>query len=322
MKLTNIEPRGGTELQLEYLHKNVDKKLLENFQICTSIPGKVPLDQSKINILWQKNSYDQPNLQEFFSNKSRHNEYDWYVFNSHWNYEKFRMAFGIPEERCVVIKNGIDNFPEIKEFNPHAPIRLIFQCTPWRGLNVLLAAMQHVKNPKITLDVYSSTEVYGQEFYDREDKNFTELYEQARQLPNVNYIGYKGNDYILDHISNYQMFAYPSIFEETFCISAAEALSAGLYCITTNYGALYETCSEWPIYVNYEPNHARLAEAFGYAIDQAAEQLKYPEVQLHLKNQQTFYKTFYSWKAKGQQWTNFLQGALNAKQSTQTNLGK
>ena len=308
--MTNQNPRGGTELQLEYLYKYVDNKLLDQFQICTSIPGKVPLDPNKINILWQKNSYDQPNLTEFFSNKNRHKEYDWYIFNSHWNYEKFRMAFGIPEERCVVIKNGIDNFPEIKPFDPNAPIRLIFQCTPWRGLNVLLAAMQHVKNPKVTLDVYSSTEVYGKEFH-----------EQARKLPNVNYIGYKPNNYILDHISNYNIFAYPSIFEETFCISAAEALSAGLYCVVTNYGALYETCSEWPIYVNYEPDHARLAEAFGYAIDQAAEQLKYPEVQLHLKNQQTFYKTFYSWKAKAQQWTNFLQGALNAKQSTKTNLG-
>ncbi len=37
----------------------------------------------------------------------------------------------------------------------------IHQNTPWRGLSVLLGAMQLVKNPLITLDVYSSTEVYG-----------------------------------------------------------------------------------------------------------------------------------------------------------------
>ncbi len=318
--MINQNPRGATEIQLEYLYKYVDNKLLDNFQICTSIPGKVPLDPNKINILWQKNSYDQPNLQEFFKNKERHKEYDWYVFNSHWTYEKFRNYFQIPEERSVVIKNGVDNFPEIKPYT-NGPIRLIFQCTPWRGLNVLLAAMQYVKNPKVTLDVYSSTEVYGKEFHDREDDQFKELYDQARKLPNVNYIGYKPNNYILDHISNYQMFAYPSIFEETFCMSAAEALSAGLYCITTNFGALPETCSEWPIYVNYEPNQEHLAEAFGYAIDQAAQQLELPEVKQHLKNQQIFYKTFYSWKAKANQWTNFLTGALNAKRSNQTNMG-
>jgi hypothetical protein len=43
-------------------------------------------------------------------------------------------------------------------------LNLIFHPTPWRGLNVILAAMQLVKNPLISLDVYSSTEVYGDAF--------------------------------------------------------------------------------------------------------------------------------------------------------------
>ena len=49
--MINQNPKGGTEIQLEYLNKYVDKKLLDNFQICTSVPGKVPLDPNKINIL-------------------------------------------------------------------------------------------------------------------------------------------------------------------------------------------------------------------------------------------------------------------------------
>ena len=61
-----MEPRGATEIQHELLEKYVAKDLLDKVQICTSIPGKVPLDPKKINILWQKNSYDQGNLQEFF----------------------------------------------------------------------------------------------------------------------------------------------------------------------------------------------------------------------------------------------------------------
>ena len=71
-----MQPRGATEIQMEMLSKHVDKDLLDQFQICTSIPGKVSLDPKKINILWQKNSWDQPNLQNFFRNKDRHNEYD------------------------------------------------------------------------------------------------------------------------------------------------------------------------------------------------------------------------------------------------------
>ena len=61
-----MSPRGGTEIQLEFLHKNVDKSLLDNFQICTSVPDKIPIDPNKINILWQKNSYDQSNLVDWF----------------------------------------------------------------------------------------------------------------------------------------------------------------------------------------------------------------------------------------------------------------
>ena len=210
-----MDPRGATELQMEMLHKHVSKELLNQVQICTSIPGKVPIDPNKVNILWQKNSWDQPNLQEFFGNKARHKEYDWYVFNSHWNYEKFRYFFDIPTERSVVIKNGIEDFPIRKIYKKGDPIKLIHHCTPWRGLNVVLRAMQEIKNPNIILDVYSSTQVYGDDFKKANDEQFKSLYEQAEKLSNVNYIGYKPNEYIREMMPNYDMFVYPSIFEET-----------------------------------------------------------------------------------------------------------
>ena len=165
-----MQPKGATELQHELLEKYVSKDLLDKFQICTSIPGKVPLDPSKINILWQKNSWDQPNLQSFFRNKNRHHEYDWYVFNSHWCYEKFRYFFQIPEDKSIVIKNGAHHFPKRKIYKKGDPIRIMHHCTPWRGLNVLLLAMQLIQNKNVTLDVYSSNDVYGKEFADRASK--------------------------------------------------------------------------------------------------------------------------------------------------------
>jgi glycosyltransferase involved in cell wall biosynthesis len=246
-------PRGGTELQLEYLNKYVSKNILDQVQITTSVPEKILLHPTKMNILWQKNSYDQPNLAPWFKDKSNHKKYDWYVFNSHWNYEKFRMMFDVPTEKCLVIKNGVDNIkPRNIRQKQSTKIKLIFHPTPWRGLNIILAAMQYVKNPNIELDVYSSTEVYGEDFKKANDKNYQELYDQAKVLPNVNYIGYKPNEYIKEHLHEYDIFAYPSIWEETFCISALEAMAAGLYVITTDYGALYETCAEFSSYIPYQ----------------------------------------------------------------------
>ena len=308
-----MQPRGATEIQMEMLHKYVDKDILDQFQICTSIPGKVPLDPNKINILWQKNSWDQPNLQNFFRNKDRHNEYDWYVFNSHWNYEKFRYFFDIPTEKCIVIKNGMDKFPQRKIYKQGDTVKLIHHCTPWRGLNVLLRAMQEIKNPNIILDVYSSSQVYGDEFKKRNEDHFKDLYEQAEKLPNVNYIGYKPNEYILEKIPSYDMFVYPSIFEETSCASALEALASGVHVITNNFGALYETCAEWPVYVNYSTDYESMAVATGNAIEVAASYLHEDFMQDHLEEQQKFYKRFYSWKKKGMEWTSFLKGAISER---------
>ena len=308
-----MQPRGATEIQMEMLHKHVPKELLDQVQICTSIPGKVPIDPNKVNILWQKNSYDQPNLQEFFGNKARHKEYDWYVFNSHWNYEKFRYFFDIPTDRSIVIKNGIESFPQRKIYKKGDPIKLIHHCTPWRGLNVLLRAMQEITDPNITLDVYSSTQVYGDQFKKQNDDQFKPLYEQAKQLPNVNYIGYETNEYIKANMNKYDMFVYPSTFEETSCVSALEALASGVHVITNNYGALYETCAEWPVYINYTEDFEQMARGTAEAIKVAASYLHEPFIQDHLEQQQLFYKRFYSWNKKGMEWESFLRGAISER---------
>jgi glycosyltransferase involved in cell wall biosynthesis len=308
-----MKPLGGTELQYALLHKYVNKKLLNNFQITTSVPEKIPLAKDKINILWEQNSYDQPNIQPWMKDSSNHSKYDWYVFNSHWCAEKYRMFFKLPADKCTVIKNAIEHFPERKVYKKGDPIKLIFHPTPWRGLNVMLGAMQLIKNKNVTLDVYSSTEVYGTSFKKANDKIYQPLYKQAKKLPNVNYIGYKPNEQIVKNITQYQIFAYPNIWEETSCISAIEAMAAGLHMVTTNYGALYETCSEWPVYVQYSDNYKRLAEAFAYAIDSLTSFLHEEGCQNHLQSQANFYKKFYNWQGRKEDWTNFLTGALNAK---------
>jgi len=305
-----MNPAGGTELQLKFLKENVSKELLDKFQICTSVPHKIPLSKDKINILWQKMAPDQPHFQEFFASKDQINQYDFYVFNSHWNYEQFRKKFDIPTDKCTVIKNGI---PEIKKRDPEIKkqkIKLIYHPTPWRGLSILLGAMQLIKHPHVTLDVYSSTKVYGSDFEKDNDSNYQGLYDQAKKLPNVNYIGHKPHEYILENLHTYDAFVYPNIWEETSCISAIEALACGLYVATTDNGALYETCSEFPIYVPMDNDYNNLANQFAAVIDQIPEQINEKGIHEHLKFQQKFFDKFYNWKLIAGHWTGFLQGVL------------
>ena len=86
-----MNPKGGTEIQLEELTKRLPKHYWNKISITTSVPEKTQIDPARLNILLQKNSYDQPNLRPWFLKKENHVKYDWYVFNSHWNYEKFRI---------------------------------------------------------------------------------------------------------------------------------------------------------------------------------------------------------------------------------------
>jgi len=250
----------------------------------------------------------------WFKEQSNHQKYDWYVFNSSWNYEKFRYHFDIPTDRCHVIKNGVTNFPQRKVFTKGDRLRMIFHPTPWRGLNVLLATMQLLEKENVELDVYSSCEIYGKEFKKENDDKYQDLYDQAKTLKNVNYLGYRSNDFILSKLPYYHMFAYPSIWEETSCISLLESMAAGLYCMTTNYGALFETGAEFPVYINYETNLVNLAHQFAEGIKICRNTLHEPVIQEHLDEQQKYVKRFYSWDKKALEWTNFLTGILDAKQ--------
>lgn len=309
-----MKPYGGTEIQYDYLNKYVSNALLDKVQITTSVPEKEPLHPRIPNILWIKNSYDQPNLTEWFKDKSNHSKYQYYVFNSHWCYEKYRMFYDIPDTRSVVIKNAID-YDELVtkvDFSKKDKIKLIYFSTPWRGLDVLLDAMESLQDdPDITLDVYSSTIIYGNQFQQENEKAFTYLYDKAKSLKNVNYKGYLQHNKLVNILHTYDVNCHPSTWEETFCISAMESLAAGLVLISTNLGAIPETAAEFGIYMPYTKNKKYLATLTKEAILQIKDTFKNIDLANHLKFQQQYYKHFYDWKHIASFWERFIRGAIN-----------
>jgi glycosyltransferase involved in cell wall biosynthesis len=303
-----MKPYGGTEIQLEYLHKYVDKDLLNKVQITTSVPEKTPIDPTKINVLWVHNSYDQPNLYPWFKNKLNHRKYDWYVFNSHWTYEKYRLMFDIPTDISVVIKNGFDDGLIVKsEFKPKEKLKLIYTSTPWRGLDVLLSAMEQIKTDKVELDIYSSTQIYGDAFKKVNDDQFIKLYDKAKSLKYVNYKGYIHHKELMKVLHTYDCYVHPSTFEETFCLAAMESLAAGLVAMTTDLGALYETCAEFPIYVPYLKDKEALAKQFAGAIDMLPDLISNID-ENRMKFQMQYYRQYYHWNVIKTYWERFLNG--------------
>jgi len=303
-----MQPYGGSEIQLEYLKKHVSKDLLDKINLTISIPEKTPLVFDKPNVLWIQNSYDQPNVAPWFMNKLNHGKYDWYVFNSHWVYEKFRYHFKIPTENCLVIKNGFDDDLILKqEYKPGNKVKMVYTSTPWRGLDVLLDAMQKVKSDLIELDVYSSTQIYGDQFKEKTDKDYVALYDKAKSLKNVNYKGYANHKDLVKVLHTYDVFVYPNHWEETFCIAALEALACGQVGLITDNGALYETCAEFPIYVPYLTDKKLLTDQFAFAIESLPPIINNVTNE-QMKFQMEYYKKFYHWSVIKQYWERFLNG--------------
>ena len=312
-----MQPYGGTEIQFDYLKKYCSNHW-DSVQITTSVPEKEPLHPVRSNILWLKNSFDQPNIAPWFSNPKNHTKYDWYVFNSHWNYEKFRYMFKLESPNCLVIKNGID-YDELvvkKKQEKKDRIKLVYFSTPWRGLEVLLNSMEQLKDEKnITLDVYSSTQIYGDSFKEQNDKLYQPLYDKCKALPNVRYMGYCKHKDLLAKLHEYDANIFPSIWEETFCISAMESLAAGLVLLTTDLGAIPETCGEFPIYVPYTSDYKALSERFTAGMHGVQSMFK-NDINDILDFQKAYYKKFYDWNVIGMFWKRFLLGAYREKRTT------
>jgi len=99
---------------------------------------------------------------------------------------------------------------------------------------------------------------------------------------------------IIQAMQKTQIFAYPSIWEETCCISAIEAMAAGNMAVVTNFGALFETCTDYAHYVNYETDMYTLAKKFKVIIEFVADNYHEPVLHERLKDQMKYYRTFYN----------------------------
>jgi hypothetical protein len=66
-----------------------------------------------------------------------------------------------------------------------------------------------------------------------------------RQHPKIRYHGTQPNAAVREALTRAHVFAYPSVWPETSCLCLIEAMSAGLVCVHSNLGALFETAAHW-----------------------------------------------------------------------------
>lgn len=293
-------PAGGSEILYQNLLKNVDNSWFKKINVISSITRKEVLDESKINLLWQHLNSNEENTfglcDPDFSNRLAK-----IVFVSEWQRQKFKDNLDFPFEKSCVIHNAIEEI-EYLEKPKTSKLKLIYTSTPWRGLDVLIEAFKLLNRTDIELDVYSSTVIYGKDFL---KNKFDWLFDKCRLTKGVNYKGYAVNKAVRRALQHAHIFAYPSVFEETSCLAAIEAGAAGCKIVTTDYGALKETCGDYAEYVPYNLKRSDLIENYAKVLESNIN--NYWSYTDKLKKQSDYFNDYYSWNNRKYQWINLFK---------------
>lgn len=289
---------GGTEILRAGLsrHTSIDERDF-NLILCNADYSQIKF--SKQNILWQHNNYSDESVAGM-KDKSFMKAIDATVYVSHWQYEKFRYLFQVPTENAFVIKNAID--PIEFKTKPKDKIKLVYTSTPFRGLDLLLDSFEALDRDDVELEIYSSPLVYGSGYQKHTAGQFDALLERAANTKGVNYHGYATNDDVKKALQEAHIFAYPSIFEETACLSMIEAGAAGLKMVTTDLGALPETGSMYANMIPVQADIKTLTNNYAKALNESIDSYWDNSVQDTLKEQSDFFNKFYSWETRAPQW--------------------
>lgn len=296
-----MTPIGGSEILYNNLIKYTGQDWQKNINLIMSFCDPARINTSKLNILWQHLMTDQGAVTGM-----QHSEFvdmpDHYVYVSNWQLNQFKDTFNINHVSNHVIKNAIEPI-EYRE-KPTGKIRLIYTSMPDRGLEVLLDAFQIMNRDDVELVVYSSNIIYGKGYSDSRAGIYDHLFHRCKTTPGIIYKGYAMNKAVRMALQSSHILAYPSIYEETSCLAAIEAGAAGCKIVTTDLGALPETCDKWATYVPHVFDRRELAENYAKILNNEID--NYASTCYNSKEQSDWFNNEYSWVNRSKEWIDFF----------------
>jgi UDP-glucose:(glucosyl)LPS alpha-1,2-glucosyltransferase len=315
---TYTKAMGGTELMNKALMERVDSDLLEEFHIIKSRVRKV--DPDKKNVLWLHDLFQDPEAQHLKIPQLR-DRFDKLVFVSNWQLSTYNLGLGVPYSKSIVLQNAIDPIEieniDSKYRNTEEQIKLIYHTTPHRGLELLVPVMERlseIHGDRIHLDVYSSFEAYG---WPERDEPYKDIFKRIEEHSNMTYHGYQPNDVVRKALQDAHIFAYPNIWQETSCIAAIEAMSAGCEIVCSNLAALPETTGNFANMYQYNEDPQEHVHAFLNSLNTSIVSLMdkrgWKQKSFKAQVQKHWTDNFYNWDLRAAEWTQLLQGLSNGK---------
>lgn len=303
----SINSQGGTEITKRSIAKLIDPQLSEQFQI---IPSRIrELNDEKIRIYWQHDLAEDPEVKPLQTQAGR-DKFHQFVFSSNWALQDFVTKLKFPRDHKVrVIETPIEPFKSQPKNFDDGIIRIVYFSTPQRGLSLLVPVFEELakKYSNIHLDVFSSFKIYG---WEEMDKQFEPIYESIRKHPQMTYHGFADQTALRTHLKKAHILAYPSIWTETSCRVLMESMSAGLFCVHSNLGALPDTSGGLTSMYQYVDDVHTHANVFYQYLENAILQVNTPEAQGFLKLVKAYADTRFSLEKIAQIWQLTLEDLL------------
>ncbi len=304
----SIKSQGGTELTKRGIAARIPEELSKEFQV---IPSRVrDLHDDKIRIYWMHDLALDPELAHLKEQASRE-RFHKFVFSSHWQLNQFVDTLGFPhDENSVVIETPVVPFKAEEIVKSKDEIRLIYFSTPHRGLEILVPVFEKLceKYDNIYLDVFSSFEIYG---WKGADKPYEALFERCKNHPKIVYHGFKPAEELRAALGKAHIFAYPSIWMETACRCLIESMSAGLFCVHPNYGALPDTSGGLTYMYPWTPDVNLHANQFYASLEHAINSVHNDDVQNYLKLQKIYADTRFNIDKLALTWESLMRQMLD-----------
>lgn len=167
---------------------------------------------------------------------------------SQFHYDQVQKVWGLNPDVLHVVRNAVDPAlyegprAELPAALPQGTFRLLYQSRPERGLEHLVrpgGIMDRCRdlNAKLIVTTYDNNPRHMQDYY-------RQLAEWAKALPNVVQYPPLSKPQLAALQRSCDLLLYPTEFEEVSCITAMEAMHAGLPMLTSAHAALPETCKD------------------------------------------------------------------------------
>ena len=264
---------GVQYIDCHYFQEFAMKYFIDYLIVSRFVENLVYYDNIKNVYLWVHDIYPRvgKNAPAF---QIHYGKFKGMIVVSEWQYNLIHKKLAIPERMLLLSRNAIyaERFIENIEKVEKIPYRFIYTADSTRGLSNLINMIVPIKNryPETTLVLYTRLEMIDNEMMNVISKlDYVQLNKRTDQ-----------KTLSLEFMKS-DVWLYPTEFEETYCISALEAMASGCLVASVKLAGLINTIGSRGILgkhpISSIENQTELLNKLYYVLDRPDIKSRYTE---------------------------------------------